>query len=402
MPVAGRRAGHRTDPLGEGWVPGRVVDPAGAARLRPTGPVPEPSAQAARKVDRQEATPVFPDTMWWRRSAPEVATARVIGPVIGGLYLAGGLAVLAVVVLRTGDTLAVLTVVGPLAVVAGATVVRWGHRLPRPVFHGLVLLGTALITWVVAAAPGVTAAMAMASIYSFVAVAAFFLFAPALALAYLVIAIVACAVVLALRGVPAGPVVALVVVTSTIAVVVASLVRRASTASLDGLTGLANRRGFDEALDEALAVAERTGGRLSVALVDVDRFKAVNDEHGHAAGDRLLRTVAGRWSPQVPRGAVLARHGGDEFALLLPAHPGPVALSAVEELRNSCAVPLSVGVAEHVPGESASQLMRRADIALYRAKAAGRGRCVLYVPEDAANHGGDPGSDDRWGGDRRR
>jgi len=347
---------------------------------------------------------VFPDPTWWRRSAPEVATARVIGPVIGALYLLGGLAVLAVVVLPSGaaGTSLVLTVVGPLAAVTGAAIVRWGHRLPRPALHALVVVGTALISWVVATAPGVTAAMAMASIYSFVAVAAFFLFAPPLALAYLALAIVACAVVLAWRGVPAGPVVALVVVTSTIAVVVATLVRRASTASLDGLTGLANRRGFDEAMDEALAAAERSGSPLSVALVDVDRFKAVNDEHGHAAGDRLLRTVAGRWSPQVPRGAVLARHGGDEFALLLPAQPGPVALAVVEELRRSSGVPLSVGVAEHVVGESASQLMRRADTALYRAKAAGRGRCVLYVPDDAATPEGIPGAADRWGGDRRR
>ena len=347
---------------------------------------------------------MLPDPMWWRRSAPEVATARVIGPVIGALYLLGGLAVLAVVVLPDGSPSAspVLAAVGPLAALTGAAVVRWGHRLPRPALHALVLVGTALITWVVAAAPGVTVAMALASIYSFVAVAAFFLFPPPLAVAYLVTALVACAVGLAVREVPPGPVVALLVVISTIAVVVATLVRRASTASLDGLTGLANRRGFDEAMDEALAAAERSGSPLSVALVDVDRFKAVNDEHGHAAGDRLLRTVAGRWAPLVPRGAVLARHGGDEFALLLPAHHGPVALTSVELLRVSCAVPLSVGVAEHVPGESASQLMRRADTALYQAKAAGRGRCVLYVPDDAAAPEGTPGTVDRWGGDRRR
>jgi predicted signal transduction protein with EAL and GGDEF domain len=75
----------------------------------------------------------------------------------------------------------------------------------------------------------------------------------------------------------------------------------------------------------------------------------------------------------------------------------------VEDLRSSCDVPLSVGVAEHVPGESASQLMRRADTALYRAKAAGRGRCVPYVPDEVvASSGVTTGTADRWRGDRRR
>jgi diguanylate cyclase (GGDEF)-like protein len=221
--------------------------------------------------------------------------------------------------------------------------------------------------------------MALAGIYSFVAVAAFFLFAPPLALAYLVTAITACTVVLSVRGVPAGPVVALAVVTATIALVVATLVRRASSASLDGLTGLANRRGFDDALDEAMRVTARSGAQFSVALVDVDHFKAINDQHGHAAGDDLLRSVARAWAPLVPRGALLARHGGDEFALLLPSCRGPVALRVVEGLRLACPkVPLSAGVAQHRPGELASQLMRRADTALYRAKADGRGRSVLH------------------------
>ena len=340
----------------------------------------EPSAQAAREGTPQEAEPVVPAPMWWRRSAPEVATARVIGPVIGALYLLGGLAVLAVVLLPSGSagTSLVLTLIGPLAMLTGAAVVRWGHRLPRPALHGLVLVGTALITWVVADAPGATAAMAMAGIYSFVAVAAFFLFAPPLALGYLVTAIAACTVVLSWRSVPAGPVVALAVVTATIGLVVATLVQRASSASLDGLTGLANRRGFDDALEEAMRTTARTGVPFSVALVDVDHFKSINDGDGHAAGDELLRTVAREWTPRISRGALLARHGGDEFALLLPGCPGPAALQPVEALRLSCRVPLSAGVAQHLPGEDASQLMRRADTALYRAKADSRCRSALH------------------------
>ena len=318
---------------------------------------------------------------WWRRRAPAVATARVIGPVIGVLYLLGGLAVLAVVVLPAGSTdgSPLLAVIGTVAVVTGAGLVRWGHLLGMALHHALVISGTALITTVVCAAPGTAAALALASIFAFVAVAAFFLFAPVLALAYLVIAITACTVALSVRGVPPGPVVALAIVTASIAFIVATLVRRASTASLDGLTGLANRRGFDEALDEALRTAGRTGTPFCVALVDVDHFKSVNDERGHGAGDDLLRSVAREWVPRLPRTALLARHGGDEFALLLPAFPGQVALRLVEELRlASPDVPLSAGIAEHRADEGASQLMRRADTALYRAKAEGRGRSVLH------------------------
>jgi diguanylate cyclase (GGDEF)-like protein len=319
--------------------------------------------------------------MWWRRSAPEVATARVIGPVIGLLYLLGGLAVLAVVVLPSGSggRPAVLTVIGPVAMSTGACVVRWGHRLQRAAFHLLVVLGTALITCVVLAAPGVAAAMGLAGIYSFIAVAAFFLFAPWLALVHLLTAIAACTVALSVQGVPPGPVGALAVVSAAIAVIVATLVQRASSASLDGLTGLANRRGFDDALDEAMLGTARTGVAFSVALIDVDHFKAINDEHGHAAGDELLRSVAREWVPRLPRGALLARHGGDEFALLLPSCPGATALRLVEALRvASPRIPVSAGVAQHAPGESASQLLRRADTALYRAKAEGRGRCALH------------------------
>jgi diguanylate cyclase (GGDEF)-like protein len=309
-----------------------------------------------------------------------VATARVIGPVIGALYLLGGTAVVATLVLPSegAGPSPVLTVIGPLAMLTGAGLLWWGHRLPRPVFHALVVLGTALITAVVAAAPDVVSALALSGIYTFVAVAAFHLFAPPVALAYLVAAIVAGTVALSLRGVPVGSVIALAVVTATIALVVATLVRRASSASLDGLTGLANRRGFDDALDEAMRVTARSGAQFSVALVDVDHFKEINDQHGHAAGDELLRSVAQDWSSLMPRGALLARHGGDEFAVLLPTRPGPAALEIIEELRRAGSrVAMSAGVAQHLPGESASQLMRRADTALYRAKDSGRGRSAL-------------------------
>ena len=161
-------------------------------------------------------------------------------------------------------------------------------------------------------------------------------------------------------------------------VVIRRLVIRASSASRDPLTGLANRRGFDDALAEMLAEASRTGEPLSAALLDLDHFKAINDTHGHDAGDRILCRVSEVWQQELPDGAVLARHGGDEFSLVIPGTTGDAALALV---RRVCGLhpdlALSCGVASHRPGETASQLMRRADRALYDAKAAGRGRAAL-------------------------
>jgi diguanylate cyclase (GGDEF)-like protein len=167
-------------------------------------------------------------------------------------------------------------------------------------------------------------------------------------------------------------------------VVIRRLVIRASSASRDPLTGLSNRRGFDDALAELMAEASRTGEPLSAVLLDLDHFKAINDTHGHEAGDRMLCRVSDVWQQELPDGAVLARHGGDEFSILLPRATGDAALALV---RRVCSqhpdLALSCGVAAHHPGETASQLMRRADRALYEAKSAGRGRAALDDELDA-------------------
>jgi diguanylate cyclase (GGDEF)-like protein len=319
-------------------------------------------------------------------TAPEVATSRVMASTNGFFYLLGGTALFACLV--WGEDPAPVPwrvtagIVAALAVLTGAALLAWGHRLNRLAFHGTVVLGTALISLMVVMAPGGDTATGLAAIFTFVATDTFFFFAWPLACVHLALALAACSAgLLSQPGVTVGTVVTVDVVIVSIAGVVGALSRRASSAVRDSLTRLPNRRGFDLAMDDALAAMARSGSPLSVALVDVDHFKTINDTRGHAAGDEVLQFAAARWRRVLPAGAVLARHGGDEFAVLLPGLRGPEALAVVERLRTSTdRVSVSCGVAERRVEEGASQLLRRADAALYQAKAAGRARSRL---EDA-------------------
>jgi diguanylate cyclase (GGDEF)-like protein len=175
-------------------------------------------------------------------------------------------------------------------------------------------------------------------------------------------------------------------------------------ARTDGLTGLANRRTFDEALAAEARRASRQGLSLSLILVDVDRFKLYNDTLGHMAGDECLRLVARALAGTVGRsGDVVARYGGEEFVLLLPATDaaaaallGEKARKAVEALaiphgenQPSGTVTISVGIATGPSGLGEREidpvwLVETADAALYQAKAAGRNRCVAAPPPKAA------------------
>jgi diguanylate cyclase (GGDEF)-like protein len=149
-------------------------------------------------------------------------------------------------------------------------------------------------------------------------------------------------------------------------------------AGTDPLTGTANRRAWDEELSSALIRADRDGHPVSVALLDLDDFKGFNDTHGHQAGDRLLKEVAAVWQGMLRAGDVLARVGGDEFAVLLPGCTLETAATIAERLRSAVSeANCSIGVAAWDGEESVDRLLARADGALYDAKERGRGRVVV-------------------------
>jgi diguanylate cyclase (GGDEF)-like protein len=150
-------------------------------------------------------------------------------------------------------------------------------------------------------------------------------------------------------------------------------------ARTDDLTGLLNRRAWDEELGRELSRADRSGAALCVAILDLDRFKEYNDTHGHQAGDRFLKQIAGTWSQSLRTGDILARYGGEEFAIALPGTNLEHAQEMLDRLRG--ALPedqtCSAGVCQWDGEESAEQLTARADTLLYAAKAAGRNRVIL-------------------------
>jgi len=157
----------------------------------------------------------------------------------------------------------------------------------------------------------------------------------------------------------------------------------------DQLTGIPNRRLIQERIDTAAAEATRSGRAFSLAVIDVDDFKSINDEFGHDVGDRVLIRIAQALTSSIRAQDVCARWGGEEFMLLLPAVPGLQAVQVAERLRReveqllfkelSLAVKssISIGVAEHQLNSKSSETITRADHALYEAKRGGRNKVIL-------------------------
>jgi diguanylate cyclase (GGDEF)-like protein len=146
----------------------------------------------------------------------------------------------------------------------------------------------------------------------------------------------------------------------------------------DHLTGLLNRNGFLAAALRERALANRTGAPLTVAVIDLDDFKQINDRSGHAAGDELLAALGRQWRERMRPSDILARHGGDEFVLLLPGTGPGGAKAALQRLcSGEDPVSWSIGISEWLHGEDLDAPLARADKHLYEAKlgsSQGRGR----------------------------
>ncbi len=162
----------------------------------------------------------------------------------------------------------------------------------------------------------------------------------------------------------------------------------------DALTGLPNRRLFEDRLDQAMALSHRRGRSLAVLFLDIDRFKHINDTLGHGIGDRLLQTAAERLSEILRAEDTIARMGGDEFTLLLPDVEKPEeAVHVAQRMLESLAQPFLLGDHElfvtgsigislfPTDGGDTQTLLKNADAAMYRAKEQGRGGCQLYTQE---------------------
>ena len=178
---------------------------------------------------------------------------------------------------------------------------------------------------------------------------------------------------------------------------VSDLVRQAETlerlAATDAMTGLANRRQFFTLAAAEWSRAERYQRPLALLMMDIDLFKAVNDTHGHAAGDEVIKAVAGALASHKRSSDIAARMGGEEFALLLPEATAEAAVAAGERLRKLIAGTVIVADGKSIPvtisiGASActadtrtiEDLLNEADIALYAAKHGGRNRVCRYDP----------------------
>jgi diguanylate cyclase len=166
-------------------------------------------------------------------------------------------------------------------------------------------------------------------------------------------------------------------------------------AMTDGLTNLANRKAFDEGLEDACDHADATSEGMTLAIIDIDHFKGFNDAWGHQIGDQVLRYVASVIGRMGAHPRMAARYGGEEFAIIFPAENGRTAKAVLEEIREEVssrslkrrstnedlgAITVSAGYAERIAGESTMSLVERADAALYASKHAGRNRTTAAQP----------------------
>ena len=328
-------------------------------------------------------------------SRPE-DTVPVVWRSLGSLYVAGGLLGFASIVggLRDGAHAEWIATTSAIAVVSGALFVSLARRLPAALLAAMLVAGTLLISTSVLAQGSGTGGYVLFYVWVGI-VACNFLSRTQAFVQLAVIASIYAGILAADPG--DAPVTEWLMVVGSLLVTwsvinilrrrVDALVAELAQASLaDPLTGLLNRRGLQQRMGEQLSRLRRTGEPLALVAVDLDSFKALNDEHGHAHGDAILARFAGVLESMMRGADVAARVGGDEFVILAPDTDLDGALTLAERLRTAAASELSTharaqtasfGVAvvsDHTADGNA--LLLAADRALYAAKDGGRNRVV--------------------------
>jgi diguanylate cyclase (GGDEF)-like protein len=321
---------------------------------------------------------------WLTNRPPATWTAAL-------LFFCGGLARLLFLVfpISSRQPDAVLAAVGLCMCLVALALWVFAWRIPAVALQPLMFGSALLVSVLVANAKTDRGALLAAFSYPWIMVYAAHFFPRRTSVALAGVISVSFGVALVLNGLPGGLLDWLIVSAAVLATGVIlgdlgeSLRRQADT---DHLTGLLNRSGFLTAATRERAVADRSGQPLTLAVLDLDGFKTINDREGHAAGDRLLALLGRDWRSSVRSCDILARHGGDEFVLLMPCTTMSDAAAVLARMRTRQAhVRWSYGVSEWLAGESLDAALARADRDLYRAKAKLRVEVAALARDDTAS-----------------
>jgi diguanylate cyclase (GGDEF)-like protein len=383
--------------VGRGWTP-RSTDSLESNRL--AGELSAGSTARPGRA-RHSTSPAEELAQPWARSEPAEGFDHRAGAAttFGALSLLAA-AVVVATLLAPGDPdrdAIVLAASAALFAVIGLGLLFGGDSLPFWVVHASLAVGLVVIAVVVAVA-GSSAAGVYSIAFPLAVLPGFYYFDPRVALGYALLATAAFGGALLVDDdVPlrAARLITGVAAMGAVALIMVRLRRRTDdlhgrldlAARTDPLTGLANRREFNSRFAHEIARAERSGQPLGVLIVDLDGFKAVNDTHGHKAGDLVLARLGTVLRDSTRTTDLVARIGGEEFGILAPDAGPEEALALAERIRRATmsslsdeppALTASCGVATYPrSGVDADDLLRAADRALYAAKRDGRNRSVL-------------------------